>query len=361
MQLWQLTTCSTFKDPATAGPTDPDARLMAPLMVGDFVTVTGTFIGSLLEINNLNANLQLLTAPGTKPAYLWCEEAIYAIVTNQGGEIGETRAVAWTSDPTTPIQWFSLDVDPCTGEVTERNLNLQQPTTGAPPIGRVVYRLGKTDASPAPRQVGFRATTGVTTTQNNITAGQYIQPIFSYTFPEIVAFGTPMFPNLFDVIPYLAQGSGPYTPGTFGVTPPASEVIVGQLSPWPGALAPTTTSCAPKPSSTTSSPPVTTGPSTTLGTTTSAPATTSAVPKDVITILSASQSSTRGIITVTASASSNNADAQLFMAVAGPNPITATAMTKSGSTFSLSVSVKNKGTSVTITSNFGGSATVAIK
>jgi hypothetical protein len=332
---------------------------MAPLMVGDFVTVTGTFISSLLEINNLNANLQFLTAPGTKPTYLWCEEAIYAIVTNQGGEIGETRAVAWSSDPTTPIQWFSLDVDPCTGEVTERNLNLQQPTTGAPPIGRVVYRLGKTDASPAPRQVGFRATTGVTITQNNITAGQYIQPIFSYTFPEIVTFGTPMFPNLFEVIPYLGQGSGPYVPGTFGASPPASEVIVGQLSPWPGALAPTTTSCPPKSSSTTS--PVTTGPSTTLSTTTSNPATTSAVPKDVITILSASQSSTRGIITVTASASSSNADAQLLMAVAGPNPITATAMTKSGSTFSLSVSVKNKGTSVTITSSFGGSATVAIK
>ena len=329
---------------------------MAPLMVGDFVTVTGTYIGSLLEINALNVNLQFLTAPGTKPAYLWCEEAIYGIVTTQGGEVGETRAVAWTSDPTTPIQWFSLDVDPCTGDITERNLNLQQPTTGAAPLGRVVYRLGKTDASPAPRQVGFRATTGVTNTLNNITAGQYIQPIFSYTFPELIAFGTPMFPNSFEVTPYLAQGSGPYVPGTFGASPPISEVIVDQLSPWPGALAPGTTSCAPKSSPTISSPP------TTLSTTTSSPATTSsAVPKDVITIISASQASTRGIITVTASASSNNPDAQLFMTVAGPNPITATVMTKSGSTYSLSISVKNKGTSVTITSNFGGSATVAIK
>jgi hypothetical protein len=36
-------------------------------------------------------------------------------------------------------------------------------------------------------------------------------------------------------------------------------------------------------------------------------------------------------------------------------------MTKSGSTFSLSISVKSKGTSVTITSQFGGSTTVAIK
>jgi hypothetical protein len=36
-------------------------------------------------------------------------------------------------------------------------------------------------------------------------------------------------------------------------------------------------------------------------------------------------------------------------------------MTKTGSTFSLSISVKSKGTSVTITSHFGGSTTIAIK
>lgn len=345
----------TFKDPSTITSSDPDARLMAPLLVGDYVDLSGTLTGSgLLEVYSLNANLQFFTAPGKTPAYLWCEEAIYGLVTNQGGENGETRAVVWTSDPTTPIQWFAVDVDPCTGSVTERNLVLQQPTTVAP-TGRAVYRLGTTNASPATRQVGFRLRTGTSLTSNNITAGQYFQPIFEYTFPELTAFGTPVFPNLFDVIPYLSQGSGPYIPGSFEVPPPASEVIVGQLSPWPGASAPATTSCAPRPTSTIAPP-------STLTTTTSAPATTtSVVPKDTITIISASQSSTRGVITVTASASSNNPNALLSMAVAGSNPISATAMTKSGSTFSLSISVKSKGTSVTITSQFGGSTTVAIK
>jgi hypothetical protein len=345
---------------------------MSPLLIGDYVDLSGTLTGSgLLEVYSLNANLQFFTAPGKTPAYLWCEEAIYGVVTNQGGENGETRAVVWTSDPTTPIQWFAVDVDPCTGDVTERNLILQQPTTVAP-TGRAVYRLGTTDASPATRQVGFRLRTGTSVTSNNITAGQYFQPIFEYTFPELTAFGTLVFPNLFDVIPYLSKGSGPYIPGSFGVSPPVSEVIVGQLSPWPGASAPATTSCAPRPTPTTAAtasstindvpPPDTTVPPTTLSTTTSSPATsTSVVPKDTITIISASQSSNRGVITVTASASSNNPNALLSMAVAGPNPISATAMTKSGSTFSLSISVKNKGTSVTITSQFGGSATIAIK
>ncbi|CAL3962328.1 unnamed protein product [Diplocarpon coronariae] len=361
----------TFKDPASITSTDPDARIAAPLLVGDYVEVSGTFTGGgLLEVFSLNANLQFLTAPGKKPVYLWVEEAIFGVVTTQGGENGETRAVAWTSDPTTPIQWFAMDVDACSGNVTERNLVLQQPTTKVP-IGRVVYRLGKTDASPATRQVGFRATTGTTVTSNGITAGQYFQPIFSYTFPELTSFGTPVFPNLFDVIPYLAKGSGPYSPGTFGVSPPASEVLVGQLSPWPGSSAPATTSCPPRPTVapvTTASaastidstnpssvndipaPDPTTAAPTTLATATSAaPASTSIVPKDIITVLSASQSSSRGVTTVACSASSNNANAKLFMAVAGPNPITATAMTKSGTTFSLSISVKGKGTSVTIT------------
>ncbi|KAI9053525.1 hypothetical protein LZ554_002480 [Drepanopeziza brunnea f. sp. 'monogermtubi'] len=301
----------TFKDPATIVSTDPDARLMAPLLVGDYVDVSGTVTDNgLLEVSALNVNLQFLTAPGKKPAYLWVEEAIFAVVTTQGGEAGETRAVAWTSDPTTPIQWFAVDVHPCLGDATERNLVLQQPTSAGAPLGRAVYRMAKVDASPATRQVGFRVATGATVTSNNVTAGQYLQPIFSYPFPELTAFGTPVFPNSFDLIPYLATGSGPYVPGTFGATPPTPEIVSSS--------------------------------------------------KDTITIISASQASSRGVITVSVSAKSSNANAVLSLSVAGPNPITATPMTKSGTASSLSISVKSKGTSVTVTSQFGGSASVAI-
>jgi hypothetical protein len=54
-----------------------------------------------------------------------------------------------------------MDVDPCTGETTERNLLLAEPA-GVAPIGKTIFRLGKTDASPVTRQVGFRYTNGVT-------------------------------------------------------------------------------------------------------------------------------------------------------------------------------------------------------
>jgi hypothetical protein len=236
----------TFPDPAKiALGSFPDPRLMVPLTIGDYVTITGTMNGGTVEVNNLIANLAIFTAPGTKPAYVSCESVNYGIVTTQAGEFAETRAVAWTTDPSVTIQWFAMDVDPCTGAVTERNLLVVQPfnTVAAPgavpgaPLGRAVFRLGKANVSPATRQVGFRLSTGVTQVPlgpTNLTAGQFIQPIFDFIFPEQLTFGTPAIENRFDVIPFLGLGSGPYIPGAPGAAPPTNPVVVGQLSPWPG-------------------------------------------------------------------------------------------------------------------------------
>jgi hypothetical protein len=60
-----------------------------------------------------------------------------------------------------PIEFFAMDVDPCTGETSERSLLLVEPESAAP-AGKAVFRMGKTDASPVTRQVGFRYTNGVT-------------------------------------------------------------------------------------------------------------------------------------------------------------------------------------------------------
>ncbi|RDW64721.1 hypothetical protein BP6252_10372 [Coleophoma cylindrospora] len=353
----------TFKDPATITATDPDARLGVPLLVGDYVTVSGTYINGVLEIYSLNANLQFLTAPGTKPAYVSVEEVSYAIVDTLGGVAGETKATVFVSDPSVQLQWFAMDVDACSGAVTERSIALMQCTAAtAAPAGRCVYRMGKTDESPAPRQVGFRLTSGTVTLSNGIVAGQFVQPVFDYIFPELAAFGANQFPNSFDLIPYLAKGGGPYVPGTFGIALPAIPVIVGQLSPFPMGVTPTATICLPVSSSAPSA-----APSTVSSVPASSPASSSAaatptvVPKDTITIVSASQGTVRGVTTVTASARSSNANAVLTFSMVGPNPINNAAMTKdSTGLWTISVSVKNKGSSVTITSQFGGSATKAI-
>jgi len=111
---------------------------MVPLLVGDYITVSGTEIAGTLWIANLVANLGIYTAAGTKPAYVTCESAIFGIVPPATpGEVGETRAVAWTTDVGgSLLDWFAQDVDACTGVVTERSLNVaMQPNSGTAPLG----------------------------------------------------------------------------------------------------------------------------------------------------------------------------------------------------------------------------------
>ena len=335
---------STFKDPTAVGPTDPDPRLAMPLAVGDYITFSGTTIGGSMAVYALDANIGAYTAPGSKPAYVTVESAIYAVVTNQGGEIAETRSVAFTTDPSTILKWFAMDVDPCTGAVTERPL-LQMLPNQAAPLGRAVYRLGKTDVSPATRQVGFRLSTGTAPGAGGVLAGQFIQPIFDFVFPELLTFGDPMFPLLFEVIPFLAKGGGPFVPGNPLATPPTTPTIVGQLSPWPGANAPVPTVCPATPVP----PPTTT-----------APATTPTPPvADIVTIITATQQNKQGATSVSVTASTNNLSALLTLKITANINIPPAAMNNLGNgRFSLTLNAKGaKVTAVTVTSNAGGSAT----
>ncbi|KAJ7649455.1 hypothetical protein DFH06DRAFT_554104 [Mycena polygramma] len=247
-------TSFTFPDPSLVVPGGLDPRIMVPLVVGDYITFSGTSTdGGILEVYALEANLGIYTAPGTKPAYIGVEAAQYAIVSPDPTlETDETRATAVASDPSTTIEWFAMDLDPCTGETSERTLLLVEPEDVAP-IGLTTFRLGKTDASPATRNVGFRYSNGISEGPKGIIAGQFIQPIMTFIFPELIAYGDNEVPNQFEEIPFLAMGSGPLVYGNFLADPPPTPTIVGQLSPWPGLTAPGTTSCAPITSSTATS------------------------------------------------------------------------------------------------------------
>jgi hypothetical protein len=149
---------------------------MVPLAVGDYITFSGTRVGgSVMAIYSLNVNLGLFTAPNTQPVYVNCDAMNYAIRdATVPGAISETRADGWVSDIQATVQWFAQDVDPCTGEITERDLLLLQASPVAP-LGRLQYRLGAFDVSPATRNVGFRASQGTMVTPNNLTAGLFIQ------------------------------------------------------------------------------------------------------------------------------------------------------------------------------------------
>jgi hypothetical protein len=82
----------------------------------------------------------------------------------------------------------------------------------------------------------------IITTSNGIIAGQYVQPVTEWIFPELVTpGGTPPVNDYTNIGP-LRNGFGPIK-GT----------IFGQLNPWPGAVTPTPaiTECAPPATSTT--------------------------------------------------------------------------------------------------------------
>ncbi|KAJ7579233.1 hypothetical protein C8J56DRAFT_340014 [Mycena floridula] len=67
--------------------------------------------------------------------------------------------------------------------------------------------------------------------------------VVRFIFPELLTFGNPMIPNQFDLIPFLAKGSGPWLGGIPGIPQAATGPIVGQLSPWPGVLKPALIDC----------------------------------------------------------------------------------------------------------------------
>jgi hypothetical protein len=325
---------------------------MVPLAVNDFITFVGTWVSGVLTINSLSANLGIYTAPGTKPAYVNCESVQYGISNPAAAiEVAETRAVAFVTDPSTTLQWFAIDVDPCTGATTERNILLLQPSQVAP-LGRAVFRMGKALITPATAQVGFRLSTGTVTSSNNLTAGQFIQPIFNFIFPELLNFGDPPLTNNFETIPFLAQGSGPYIPGNPLTPAPTTCLRVGQLNPWPGAVAPPAANCP--------------SPCAFLTPTSSAAPTSPTAPTVPDQILSATGSltQTRGVITLNVQAQVNNPNSVLSVSAAGPNPIApqimikGTTLTGGVTNWSLAVAVKaNKPTSFTVTSS-GGAAPV---
>lgn len=255
-----LTRHSRFKALANVGLIDPDPMVMAPLVVGDFILYTGQQIGNTFEVNGLTANgsstshgtifcrvlisasllVGYYTSVGTKSAYVVVDESMWDITTPPSADPSETRAVAFTTDQTTPVQWYAEDVDRCTGDITERAIQLVIPQQNAP-VGRVVYRMGTTRVVPVTRNVIFRSVGGTIVIRNNLTAGEYHSPIADFVFPEITNFGANADPLAFDTIPFLVNEFEPYVRGNALADKLVDPPIVGQLKSWPGKAAPPVT------------------------------------------------------------------------------------------------------------------------
>jgi K319-like protein len=245
-------TCTT----ASIGSQPCNPLLMMPFEVGDYITYNGNLVadaaGTYVNSWGVIANVSVLTAPGTQPAYT----AIDVMLLGTGGipdpllpqeAAVRTRMEGFTTDPTSFVDLFATDVDACTGDQTLR----YYATIGVDHLvvlGRWRWRPNTDLAFLPPSRMltaisengeYFDPNTGAPGTPNGLRAGFYTAPNFNFIFPENLGIGKPPVPNNLQDFPFLSSGSGLYpAPG------PGALGMLGQLSPWPGAVAPQTPVCA---------------------------------------------------------------------------------------------------------------------
>jgi hypothetical protein len=239
-----------------SAPRATNPLLMAPFEVGDYVDYQGNLVrdanGPYISAWGVIANVGLFTAPGTQPVYT----AIDVMLLGVGGAPNpnlpqeaavRTRIEGFTTDPTSFIDLFAVDVDSCTAKESWRYYATVGVDPGAP-LGAVAGRwrwrpsadmpfLPPTRMLLAVNENGIYMDwiTGATKTPNGLEAGKYTAPNFEFIFPENLGIGNPPVPSNFEDFPFLAHGSGIY--------PAGGTARLGPLAPWPGAVAPVAPLC----------------------------------------------------------------------------------------------------------------------
>lgn len=269
-----LTIKINMPDPATLAPGQlPDPRIQAPLEVGDYVVFSGILVhdgdaptagpwpglaSTYVSAYSIIDNTAIYTAPNTDPAYIEIEVTLVGTgglnVVGVGEAAIRTRFEGMSTDPTRAVHLYAIDLDPATGAGSDRDLGTIRPDTTAV-LGRWRFippcdPFGSTPARPDKTCVNNQAGTFLPptrevraviegqqgqvpglatahTTANGLFFGQYHAPVLEYLFPENVP-GTPIVPNNFEAIPFLACGGFTSSAGT----------LAGPLDPWPGAVAP---------------------------------------------------------------------------------------------------------------------------
>jgi hypothetical protein len=240
-----------------------DAREQAPFMKGDYIDYAGTLArdntGYYVSAHSIQAWIGIYTQPGADPAYLTLDEVLiraggvpFQDPNNPPNNIPQevaTRGIrfeGFTTDPSSDIVIYAIDVDECTGNESVRFLGPANPAD-QPVFGR--YRNeDRRDIGPPTREViayirrvaeakglfsGDRNTWAklpeLSLAANGLRAGQYRTAVSEYIFPENRVLGDPLIPLNLQDFGFLANGSGPLT--TRGRQGGAT---VGQLAPWPG-------------------------------------------------------------------------------------------------------------------------------
>ncbi len=250
---------SGMPEPCSGSTCATDPTRQAPFEVGDFVSYAGTWktevnqttgnIYSYISAHTLVANLGIYTAPGIPPAYVAIEHSQVGTNALPIADLPQETTSAikvegFTTDPTTLVDIFMVDVDHTTGAVSDRLIGTENP--GLPPvIGRFRFQPIAGSYGPFSRDIRIVSRTacriprancadGLPTTANGIQAGQYRAPNFDFIFPEVVRTGDRIVPSNFQDLYFLYCGSGPVEPAPFD-TLSTTNPVAGALDPAPWA------------------------------------------------------------------------------------------------------------------------------
>ncbi|KAK7984071.1 hypothetical protein PG989_011473 [Apiospora arundinis] len=322
----------------------PDPLVMAPFVVGDWVEFSGyrNPAGQIVCYSIVASNIQITT--GGSPTYIRMEDANIGVFTaDTNAEAGQTKFVGYTSDAAgSPLSIAAIDIDACTGEPKYRNV-VTAAVDGTQPRTKFDQRLRAQAGDRYTREYRVLTNSPTKLTKNNITAGQYIQPVTEWIQPELTSPGIAPVAHDFSGFGHLTNGLGRDANGDIWgpLDPfPQSNVKVFDVSSCPKSPLP------PSPTTTTA-PPTTT--------------TTAAPPKDTVRVTVAGWASTGGgTLTVTCVSSNTNANQVGMVLDYVQNGITVsnlvmTAVSPGSWEFS-GQKIKKTVTSVTCRSKLGGSA-----
>lgn len=227
-------------EPLAPALTGCDARLPAPLRVGDHVAYAGMLVpdpagGFVVAAHGLEAELGIYTSPGAEPVYVLIEAALQGtlgeVFTNLLPQEETTRVliVGFSTDASRPVEVRLIDSGRNEVGTSLTGPAGLQPANGAQ-FGRFRNTWPAKDNARAVRRDIMASVIGSPHAKlaNGLTSGVYVAPIGEYIGPEATRFGVPGFqpPVPFENFCFLSKGGG-----TFETA--AGTQNLEQLKPFP--------------------------------------------------------------------------------------------------------------------------------
>ncbi|KAF1847141.1 uncharacterized protein K460DRAFT_383634 [Cucurbitaria berberidis CBS 394.84] len=215
--------------PKTDAKSPPGPLSMVLSKVGDFIEHSGLRVGSeeILASSIVCINLHITTQAGNNvPNYTRVEDFLMGVPDTAGNvEVADIRVIRFLSGcACSTVTISAIEVDPCTGKETYRSISTATPRQET--RCKWEARIASPAQAPFTREYRITTNTPVKETNDGIKAGQYIQAVSEWIFPEVDVPGTN--PPAFKFTDIRGLVRGDFLDGK----------QYGPLSPFPGSSPP---------------------------------------------------------------------------------------------------------------------------